>query len=422
MSGTTDIAYKFFSAVVQEADPKSVIKYRNAAQVFIHVPSEHQAWENLYGYMTEHNGVPTKKTYTKLVKAELHGEVDAASYYYKLLKKRHIRKSLVVSGREINTLLSEGKEFQAMSLVEEVVKNAKMSSDLPIFNYKESHDLLKQGLYNKKQPEFGIQTGWKTLDEMTGGLRGGDMVSIVGRPGQGKSFAALAVGLHAWKKQKKQVLFISMEMNPDLVMERIAAMDQHIPYNWVKNGQFSTLKGNREEKFLNQLKDLSQSNLPDFNIVGGNFSANVEDIGELTHQLEPDLVIVDGAYLCKTKDNARKSNDRVSQVCEYLKMEVAENNEVPVIPVWQFNREATKLKKGQRVGLEHIADSDAIPRNSSLILGLMQEDKAATARERIVDIMKGRSGEQGRFNIKWDFMKMDFTEVEPIQDEDILIS
>jgi hypothetical protein len=35
-----------------------------------------------------------------------------------------------------------------------------------------------------------------------------------------------------------------------------------------------------------------------------------------------------------------------------------------------------------------------------------------------VQILKGRSGEEGRFNINWDFKKMDFSEVEPIDDED----
>ena len=416
----TDLADKFFSAFVHEADPKSIVAYRNASEVFKHVPTDLEAWGLLYGFVAEYNKFPQAEAFEKEVKRELQEPTENAKYWYKQLVKRHFRKSLIRSSQAANLFLKEpGKEVQAFELIEEMVKTTRVNQNsLQLFDYKESHDILKQELANKQRLDYGIQFGWKTLDDMTGGFRGGDMISIVGRPGLGKSMSALAAALHVWKAQKKPVLFVSMEMNQILVLERIAAMDQNIPYNWVKNGQFSTLGIDQRKKYLGKLEALREGNLPAFNVIGGNFSANVEDIAELTRQLEPALVVVDGAYLCKTKENIRKKNDRIDFVCEYLKREVAENCDIPVLPVWQFNRDASKVKKGDKVGLEHIADSDSIPRNSSVVLGLFQEDNAGTIKQRKVQILKGRSGEEGRFNINWDFKKMDFSEVEPIDDED----
>ncbi len=420
----TELCDKFFSAFVQEADPKSIVTYRNAAEVFKYIPDELEAWGALYGYVTEFNKFPGEEAYDKEVGRDLYDVTESAAYYFKKLTKRHFRKALVRSGKEASDLLAQpGKEEQAFQLIEDMVKSTRVNENhLQLFDFKQSHGILKQEFKNKRSPDYGIQSGWPTLDDMTGGFRGGDMVSIVGRPGEGKSFAALTAALHVWKKQKKPVFFVSMEMNPILVFERLAAMDQEIPYNWVKNGQFVTFGLDTKTRYFDKLKDLGESKLPPFNVIGGNFSANVEDIADFTQQLEPALVVVDGAYLCKTKQNLRKKNDRIDFVCEYLKCEIAEKHGVPVLPVWQLNREAKKVKKGQHVGLEHIADSDSIPRNSSVILGLFQDDNPENVKQRTMQILKGRSGEAGQFNINWDFVKMDFSETQMIEDEDIMIS
>ncbi len=419
----TDLADKFFSAFVHEADPESIIDYRNAADIFVHTPSDQEAWKNLYGFVMQYNKFPKDEAYEDVVQRELQESEEPAKYYYDKLINVHIRKSMLRMNADVNTFLKENKELSALKVVEEMVKATRVKdSALQLFDFKDSHDILKQELRNKNSPDYGVNLGWKTLDDMTGGFRGGDMVSIVGRPGQGKSFLALAAAMHAWKTQKKPVFFVSMEMNPVLVFERMAAMYQGIPYNWVKNGQFSTFQVDQKAKFLGKMEKLRDSSRPPFHVIGGNFSANVEDIAEFTKQLEPGLVVVDGAYLCKTTQNVRKSNERISFVCEYLKQEIAEKENIPVIPVWQFNREAAKLKKDQRVGLEHIADSDAIPRTSSVILGLFQEENAGTVRQRKVQILKGRSGEQGEFNINWNFRTMQFDEIEPIDDNDQLFT
>jgi hypothetical protein len=79
---------------------------------------------------------------------------------------------------------------------------------------------------------------------------------------------------------------------------------------------------------------------------------------------------------------------------------------------WQLNREATKKKKNEEVGLSEIGYSDAIGQISSVVLGLFQEESIETVEGRQVHVMKGRNGEVGNFSTRWNFHVCDFTEID----------
>ena len=98
----------------------------------------------------------------------------------------------------------------------------------------------------------------------------------------------------------------------------------------------------------------------------------------------------------------------------------------PTVASFQFNREAAKeakKKKGEsKIGLEHIFGSDAIGMNSSLVLGLFEEESVATVKQRRIEILKGRSGETGAFTTNWRFDTMDFSQIDEVSLEELQIS
>ena len=46
-----------------------------------------------------------------------------------------------------------------------------------------------------------------------------------------------------------------------------------------------------------------------------------------------------------------------------------------------------------------------------MALGVFEDDSVETLKQRVIDILKGRSGEVGRFITNWDFIGMNFDEV-----------
>lgn len=148
-------------------------------------------------------------------------------------------------------------------------------------------------------------------------------------------------------------------------------------------------------------------------VVNGNLAATVDDIYILASQMQVDAVYIDGAYLLKHKNTRLDRFTRVAENTESMK-HLTEETEIGTFASWQFSREAAKKAKkgdGELIGLEDIGMSDAIPQCSSIVLGLFQEEGVETLQGRIIDVMKGRNGEVGKFRIHWDFNKMDFSQV-----------
>jgi replicative DNA helicase len=73
-------------------------------------------------------------------------------------------------------------------------------------------------------------------------LRNGDLITIAGRPGTGKSVSALNIAMRISKTGKK-VLFCSLEMSEDEVFFRALAASQAIPHDQIISGKVADFPG-----------------------------------------------------------------------------------------------------------------------------------------------------------------------------------
>lgn len=261
----------------------------------------------------------------------------------------------------------------------------------------------------------GLMMSWPTLDRNMNGLRDGDILSIIGRPAQGKTFMMLWVAHHIWKSHKARVLVISMEMDRLTIMQRLSAIETGIHVGEIRSGELTTIAQQAFFKKLHKVTNYEGA----LTIVEGNQTATVAEIFSLAGMYQADILFIDGAYMLRHPDRRFDRYQRVGENISEIKQRCSAMG-IPAVLSYQFNREAAKKskKKGAETGLEDIAHSDAIGQQSSVVLGMMQEETIETMKRREVRIMKGRNGEIGSFNIGWDFSKMDFSEiVEPSTDE-----
>lgn len=261
--------------------------------------------------------------------------------------------------------------------------------------------------YHKMQGEVvGAGFGWHYMDNMTGDLLPGDMVSFIGRPAMGKSWMMLYMAIYNWRMRKLNVLFVSMEMNILSVSQRVTTMYAGTPIGQLKKSAYSTptLK-----KFMVGLKGM-KSEESKFYVVDGNLAATVDDIYGLAAQLECEVVCIDGAYLTRNANKRLNRFERVAENAEEMKKHTAWHQ---TIASWQFSRTASTkdTKKGQKPGLEDIGSSDVIGQVSSVVLALTQEEGVETMNSRVIDVLKGRDGQVGKFEVNWAFNKMDFSQI-----------
>jgi replicative DNA helicase len=252
--------------------------------------------------------------------------------------------------------------------------------------------------------------GWPYLDEQSGGIRGEEVVSIVGRPASGKTYLSLWIGIANWKKGNN-VLFASMEMERQSIMDRANAIYTHTPIHQLINKGFSK---QTYDKFEHRLEGMSKETST-FHIVDGNLAATMEDIYTFADQFQCQTIIIDGAYLVRHKNAKLDRFNRAAENAELIKRYTIDLNAC-TFASWQFNREATKKiskKHKEDVGIEDIWCSDAIGQISSIVLGLFQAESVATMPKRDIRVLKGRNGEIGQFRVAWEFQTMNFSQTDP---------
>jgi len=230
--------------------------------------------------------------------------------------------------------------------------------------------------------------------------------------------------MHIWEKMKRPVIFVSMEIARRNMMTRAMALYSGVAADWFKHGDTPTLWGQDKKKQVHKLlTELQKGDQASFYVVDGNLTASTTDVVELCRAHEPCAVFVDGAYMLKVASNrGMKGFEKIEEITSTLKRDIATNMDIPVFASWQFNREATRVKKDQTPSLEHISGGDYIGFISSVVVGLLDapdevEGNAKHAGRRRLQILKGRDGETGEMTLNWDFAGMDFREIDPESSE-----
>ena len=399
------------ASLLHEGDVKEYLSLGAMGHLFSHSEWDAESHEWMDGFVRKYGKLPAPSTYCRELGRELPKHEENPAWYHARLFDQHIRVSLQKASAEAQDHILKNPE-EALQLIAGCVRELEAQKSLSsLHDFREAWDTVRAELADKLKEGVIVMTGWPTFDDMNGGMRKGDLISLAGRAAVGKSYVLLSLCLHVWKKWGKKPLFVSMEMNAVLVFERLAAMEAEVPYDWLKAGAFPTLHSKSKDRFDSRMKALKDMEMP-FWVVDSNMSSTVWDIRSLVERLEPDLVVVDGGYMLKSEDRRLGMYERVAVNVNLLKTEVAPL--APVVASWQFNRGAAKtnLKKGDRPGLEHIGYSDVIGQVSSVVLGMFEEEGTETSMKRRVDILKGRSGESGMFFLNWDFVKMDFSEID----------
>lgn len=364
--------------------------------------------ETLYGAFPTLKGIPTP---------------EPASYYVQTLENAYYYEQINLANLETSKMLKENqddweKAVEVFSRTISRITEQRYRLQVMYMNTEGPQIAAKLLFKNLVKEEAHSEFGWPYLDDM-GGAGAGDVVSYIGRPMQGKSFMLLYGALHNWRKKRHNVLFASMEMNHQIIAERAMSMVAGTSLTQLKQGTFATPTKEKFKAEMLGLKAASDSGeIGNMYVVNGNLAADVEDIYSLANQYECDDVFIDGAYLCRHKNPRLDRFTRAAENCELMKR-YSEDMEIPTFSSWQFNREASKKQKNGKgadtAGLEDIGYSDAIGQISSIVVGLFQEEGAESITKKILRVLKGRGGETGQFEVKWDF---DSTCFDQVQEED----
>lgn len=245
---------------------------------------------------------------------------------------------------------------------------------------------------------LGIPTGLKALDDvMFGMLPGEELITILGRPNQGKSWVMQYFLTSAWKQDCK-VLHYSGEMGTHLVGFRFDTLNAHF-------SNTSLMKGNPDIKneYIDYGSNLKGS--PYIVVTPQHLGGSLLDV-RLLEQLitlyEPDIVGIDQLTLMndirKTKNDGQPA--QLAHISQDL-FNLSESYKIPIIMSHQAKRGSYKKDDEETPEIGDSYGSDGVEQASSRILGIRRVPVGIK-----ISISKNRYGENEReFIYSWDIDK-----------------
>lgn len=252
-----------------------------------------------------------------------------------------------------------------------------------------------------------LHIGFNNLDDLLGGLEGGDMIVIGARPAVGKSAFVTQVTSNL-AKQGKRIGFYNLEMQNKQVYERFVVSESGIGLTRLRRAV--KFLGDEKEKFDKANERLAKAD----NIVITTAGAkSVNDIKAESKNMDYDIIIIDYLQLLKA-DNTYRGNRaaEVGEISRAIKNLAMELN-IPIIALSQLNR-ASMGRDDKEPTMSELREAGNIEQDASVIMLLWNIDENDKSKKGC-KIEKNRQGECGKIVMRFNGDTMRFEET----DEDV---
>ena len=280
-----------------------------------------------------------------------------------------------------------------LEFAQEVLRNISedFSDNDSSYNFDEEIATVISELQGEIKP--GLNTGFESLDKITGGFQAGNLIVIGGRTSHGKTSLAVNFAYNMAFSGKK-VLFASLEMIKKEMFKKIISLDTRIPYEKLRSGWLTkdqrTQVADRKNTFYN---------LSNMIIADDLFSLN--SIHESVINNKPDVVIVDFIqYMHFGKGESR--NYQIEEAMKGFK-HISKLQHCVFIVLSQVRRDS---ESGH--GIPHLQDlkgSGALEEQGDVVMFIHWPHKFNTTEpedKAILAIAKNRHGRTGKITLKFD--------------------
>ena len=222
-----------------------------------------------------------------------------------------------------------------------------------------------------------INSGFKLLDDLLGGLQRSDMLVLAARPSVGKSMFALNLAINAAMNDHKVAIF-SLEMGREQIATRMLATQARVNMHSLRMMRLSSSQENRLVDAIGRLSDLSIF-IDDSPVQG------VAEMRGKARRLQLefglDFIIVDYMQLISNNKGNRETNraQEVSEISRQIKA-MARDLKVPVIAVSQLSR-AIEHRQSHRPLLSDLRESGSIEQDADVVMFIHREEKFTTKEE-----------------------------------------
>ncbi len=336
---------------------------------------------------------------------ELAGWVPAAGHardYGRIVRDNAQMRALLTASYEIQASVM-AREAPARDLVERAERSMlEVAHDDRQKKIRSIADILHEEtdklhhLSVAKTPLTGTPSGFKDLDEKTGGFQPGNLIVIAARPSMGKSALVANIAENAVLAGYPVALF-SLEMSESELAQRFVASQARIKGEDLRRGKVAE---HRWPKILEACQRLSQAPM----FVDDSSDTGVLEVRakgrRLHNQLDGGLglIVIDYLQLMRHEGRVESRVEQVGQISRGLKGLARELN-VPVIALSQLSRAVEQRGGEKKPILSDLRESGQIEQDSDLVMFIYREEYYDKESERPgeadIIIAKHRNGPVG---------------------------
>ena len=327
-------------------------------------------------------------------------ETGAVNYssienYARIVKEKSDRRALVKAGSKLMEDAFEKEDVkEAIEDAEKCIFNVSASKNI---TGPERIDTILEKAFVKLEKRcknggglVGISTGFKGIDDITGGLKPGELVIVAARPSMGKTAFALNIAQSA--SRTSSVIIFSLEMETESLLNRMISSSCMIKMNDIQSGTLT------DDQFVRIMKRTSE--LGKRNLYIDDKSTMLSDIKALCRkqklQKGLDVIVIDYLQLIRTTMKANQREQEVSYISKELKSLAKELN-ITVIALSQLSR-APEARNDHRPMLSDLRESGSIEQDADII-HFIYRDAYYNNNKKKKGKKKDSEGIQGEFKI-----------------------
>jgi len=263
-----------------------------------------------------------------------------AAYYARIVKRESIRRSLINAAGDISRLSFDSQDDDPANIIQaasdillKVSTGNQVGQARPVSFYCDKFITMLDAYYANQNEMIGLPTGIKDLDKILGGLQRGKFILVAGRPGMGKSSLVLQVAKTAIQKRRANVLYFSLEMMGEELVERLVSSETGIDSDFMRGKKLDS------QNFVaieNAIQNISSWPL-EIDDRTQNIEAIRARVMSYRFKYGLDLVIIDYVQRITTGKNYQNRDAELGVVSAALKR-LANELQIPVIAVASLSR------------------------------------------------------------------------------------
>ena len=284
------------------------------------------------------------------------------------------------------------------SYLNDIIYEMSETSEFAI-NLSDSYEVYQKLLQEREEQAkenslLGIPTLLPTLDKYTTGWKPGMLITLAARTAVGKSVMAINFATAA-VYAGRSVLFFSLEMSEEEILDRIFASTTAISMNRLKDP--STLSSDDREILKKVGEEYKQMKLrieTDPNVTVEIIRSKALEYAR-SNDNGLDMIIVDYLQLVGSTFRTNNRQEEVQKISRSFKL-LAKQLQVPIVILSQLNR--NKNEEDGMPNMDNIRESGAIAQDSDVVI-LLHRDKTEddVIPPTIVNLAKNRGGPADKF-------------------------